>query len=909
MRSKFDTSRIKFFAPTVLFLYLFSFTNTFAEQLQQEAVDLEEKADSLYCEGKILFEHYRFEDAIDKFKQTLEIYRKLARLNKVGSELAHIGDIYYDLSQYDKALAYYDSSLAIAREISDRKLKGRTLNSVGEVYYYLSQYDKALAYFDSALVTERQIKDKYGEGITISNIGATYDDLSQYDKALAYYDSSLSIARNIEDREGQGYTFNNIGVVYNVLGYYDKALAYYDSALVIAREIKNRQLKKHILNNIGTVYHFLNQYDKALAYYDSSLVIAQEIKDRYGTGLSFSNMGGICCVLGHHDKALAYYDSALVIARGIKNKHGEGVILCNVGQAYHALTRYDKALAYFDSALIIMKKIRDRRAEGSTLNNIGTVYDALGYYDKALAYYDSALVINRDIRNRRGEGITLNSIGGLYDKMADVEKAVSFYKQSVDIKESIRKGLQFERIRSSYVEAEKDVYEQLIILLIMLEQYEEAFDYMERSHSEKVRRSFEMGDITAYDPSLRRALERINFIAVEMEGLKKRYVKNELEEEAFNTNMKELEGKLNQRFFDLKTYHPQLYNIMEPQRRTLEYIQQTIPENTIFLEFILAGDNYVVLLFTNSIFLGRSIVPKREKIDSLVINALTSVVCQMEIEKLNEYYVELYNMLIKPIENEIEEYENIVIIPYGTLHYLPFHALRRETENKESEYFVEYKRVSYLPSASFLLDITKEKKLAEKNLLAFGNADGSLPNAEVEVDLIAKIFPHSLVFKTEKATKERFIRLCSEYRLLHLATHGVLHTDPRFSYIVLAPGEEGNLTVREILGLSGYFKLTSLVTLSACKTAVEKTPETAGMELITLSNAFKVAGVPSIIATLWEIADRSTAFLMKDFYQNLKKENIDKLAALRQTQISMIKHSKYGHPYYWAPFILIGNWR
>jgi CHAT domain-containing protein len=125
----------------------------------------------------------------------------------------------------------------------------------------------------------------------------------------------------------------------------------------------------------------------------------------------------------------------------------------------------------------------------------------------------------------------------------------------------------------------------------------------------------------------------------------------------------------------------------------------------------------------------------------------------------------------------------------------------------------------------------------------------------------------------------------------------------------LAPPQEGNLTVREILGLSGHFKLTSLVTLSACETAIEADPETAGLELTTLSNAFKVAGVPTTVASLWEIADRSTALLMQDFYKNLYGGTMEKLEALRQAQINMLHNPDYSHPYYWAPFILIGDWQ
>lgn len=642
--------------------------------------------------------------------------------------------------------------------------------------------------------------------------------------------------------------------------------------------------------------------------FETTFAEQSEIELQY-TSDSLDKEGKILFENYQYEEAVNKFKQALEIDEKLGRWKETALKFNSIGKAYHALSQYNKALAYYDSSLVIMKEIKNRFGEGTALDNIGLAYWALSQYDKALTYYDSALVIAREVRNRGGEGTTLDDIGRVCENIGDIEKAISYYKESIEVKESIRKELKREAFRASYIEAEKDVYERLIILLIMLEQYEEAFDYMERSRSENLRRAFEQGEMVAFDPSLRRELERINFLEMEIEGLQKRLRNEKIEKEDFEKKLNELEGKLNQKLLDLKTYHPQLYNIMEPQRRTLKYIQKTIPKNTMFLEFVLVEDKYVVFLFTKDIFLAKSIAETRERIDTLVIKALNSVKSRADIEELDEYYRELYNIVIKPIENEIKEYPNVVIIPYGALYYLPFHALKRKNEKRKLEYFIEWKRVSYLPSASFLTELMREKELAEKDLLAFGNADGTLPSAEIEVDIISRIFSQSSIFKNERASKERFLEFCGDYRLLHLATHGKLDTDPRFSYIVLAPPDVGNLTVREILGLSGQFKRSSLVTLSACNTAVEKEPKKAGMELTTLSNAFKVAGVPSIVASLWEVADRSTAILMKDFYNSLKKENVDKLDALRQAQINMIKNPKYSHPFYWAPFILIGDWR
>jgi CHAT domain-containing protein len=360
---------------------------------------------------------------------------------------------------------------------------------------------------------------------------------------------------------------------------------------------------------------------------------------------------------------------------------------------------------------------------------------------------------------------------------------------------------------------------------------------------------------------------------------------------------------------DFKIHYPRLYDVLVPRQWVLKDIQNIMPDSTLFIGFTEANDKYAALIFSNDMYTVEPREELKDSIDQWVIRALSALKRHAPEDEIHEHFAQLYQALLKPSETELTKYDNIVFIPYGILHYVPFHMLRYADEEGNHHYLMERNRVSYLPSASFLTDLLKEQEEAPQELLAFGNADGTLPSAELEVDLIAQLFERSYVCKCDSARKDRFIEMSKDYEMIHLATHGILDYDPRFSHIVLAPEVVGNLTVREIFGLSGYFQKTSLVTLSACETAVEAEPETAGMELVTLSNAFKVAGVPTTIASLWEIADRSTAVLMKDFYRNLKDNNMDKLDALRQAQLSMLDHQDYAHPFYWAPFILIGDWQ
>ena len=888
---------------------LFLCNSVVTQQTPTDYMNLERKADSLRSEGEIFAQSFRYEAAIDRYMQALEIDRELKNSEGIAYGLKEIGDAYCALGLLISARAYYDSALVVLSELDDRQGEAACLANIGTVYHLLHEYDQALAYQDSALAIFKEMKDRRGEGITYMSIGLSYRALSQYDNALAYYDSSFTIMLEVNDRNVQGSIIINVGDAYYALNQYEKALTLRDSALKVFREMQDEMGEGVSLLGIGHIYYVLGEYDRTLAYCDSALKLVRKMKDRYGEGLILQGIGLSYLALSQHDKALAYCDSSLMIMEEMSDNETQGTIIAGIGDVYYSLRQYEKAYAYYDSALMTMREVAYNRGEAQVLQGLGKVYCAFSQYENAFAYHDSALVINRKLRDRQGEASVLYDIGRVYEKIDDIEKAVYYYKKSIGIKESIRGEFRKEELRISYVEAEKDIYDHLVTLLIMLERYDEAFDYLERSRSDKLRRSFEEGDIVAYDPSLRRALERINFLEVEVEGLKKRFRNREIEEDEFERKCNELEGKLNQKLVDLKTYHPQLYDVLEPQRKTLKQIQETIPGNTIFLEFILARDRYLVVFLSNNKFSIRLIEERRQRIDSLTIAALSAIKARGATEQIDECGGELYNLLIKPFESDLDKFAAIVFIPCGKLHYLPFHALKRKNERGDFEYLLEWKCISYLPSASFLGDLLEEKEQAHNDLLAFGNADGTLPNSEVEVDSIAEVFAESRVLKGEEASKDRFIDLCGEYRFIHVATHGILNADPRFSYLVFAPKGGGNLTVREILGLSGRFKLSSLITLSACNTAVEKDLEEAGIELMTLSNAFKVAGVPSIVASLWEIADVSTALLMRDYYKHLKMDQMSKIEALRRAQISMINHSSYAHPYYWAPFVLMGEWR
>jgi CHAT domain-containing protein len=259
-------------------------------------------------------------------------------------------------------------------------------------------------------------------------------------------------------------------------------------------------------------------------------------------------------------------------------------------------------------------------------------------------------------------------------------------------------------------------------------------------------------------------------------------------------------------------------------------------------------------------------------------------------------------------------------------------------ELKSPRFLIEEYDIFYVPSASALKFVLEQRKEVSDKVLAFGNPELgdeslNLPHAEEEVESIKESYPETSIFVKDKATEEKAKQLSGNYDIIHFASHGELSPQsPLFSCIKMAKekDEDGRLEVHEIFNLD--LENASLVTLSACETGLGKLSK--GDELIGLTRGFVYAGTPSIVASLWEVNDKSTSDLMSLFYKNLKTHF--KVEALRMAQLEMINGevgrgivrgvggittSNEGednpqtsrtvngsHPYFWAPFILLGDW-
>jgi CHAT domain-containing protein len=253
---------------------------------------------------------------------------------------------------------------------------------------------------------------------------------------------------------------------------------------------------------------------------------------------------------------------------------------------------------------------------------------------------------------------------------------------------------------------------------------------------------------------------------------------------------------------------------------------------------------------------------------------------------------DLHAALLAPLLPLVPGARRLVVVPHGFLHYLPFHALF-----DGRAFLLDRVAVSYAPSATVYYLCRTRTMPSQPRSLVLGVPDPRAPHILEEVEAVRDALPAAAVFVGEDATDQRLRDQGPGARYIHVATHGLFrHDNPMFSAVRLGNGEVS------LLDLYGLRLSADLVTLSGCGTGLSVV--VGGDELVGLVRGLLYAGAKALLVTLWDVNDRSTATFMRAFYTHLKT-NPDKGRALAAAVQEL--RAEYPHPYFWAPFVLIGD--
>jgi CHAT domain-containing protein len=261
----------------------------------------------------------------------------------------------------------------------------------------------------------------------------------------------------------------------------------------------------------------------------------------------------------------------------------------------------------------------------------------------------------------------------------------------------------------------------------------------------------------------------------------------------------------------------------------------------------------------------------------------------------------LYLRLVAPIRGRLGT-ANLLVVPHGVLHYLPFNAL-----HDGDRFLVQSYAIRLLPAATVLKFLQAAPPERPGTLLALGNPDlgnkdYDLPFAQAEAEAVAKTMLHSRALLRGDASRAAFRKYSSDFQFIHIASHGDFEPEqPLDSSVLLAPEgtDDGRLTVSDLYSMRIG---ADLVTLSGCETGLGRIAN--GDDVVGLTRGFLYAGTRTIVASLWQVEDQATGELMIAFYRSLAK-GLAKRDALRAAQIEQLR--KQPHPFYWAAFQLTGS--
>jgi CHAT domain-containing protein len=898
--------------------------------------------------------------AVEPTKVALQYYRSVHDSYRQALALRALGVLYLQLSEFRVALKYLEDGIALAKELRDQRLEGRLETFLGGDYDVLGDPTKALEHYDRALSLARLTGERDTEASALNNIGKIANDAAEWQKATEYYLQALPLFRSIRNQRTEGITLNNLGVAYGMMGEQQKARDFLQQALSLLRASGDKNAESYTLSNIGNAYSRSEDYEAALKFYDQAQVIQRQTGNRAQEAETLDLIGVAYSEMGQPQKALGYHDQALKIHRETGNVRREAISLRNLGHVYILLGQPDQALAELSQGLAIFRRIGDLNSAGAALEDNARAQLAKGNLGDARKNIEEALGLVETVRARSGN----QQLRASY--LASREQAYEFYINLLMQQNSKDpgKGHDAEALQASERGRARSLTEML---------NEAHVDIRQGVGGDLVKKERELGQslngkaqrqiqLTAQKGSK----QEIETLKGEISALEDEYQQVQVAIRKASPayaaltqpqplGLKEIQAQLDQGTmlleYSLGEERSYVWAVTQNSLKTYELPKREQIEKAARLV-------YDLMTARSQSKAGENVQTKPERVaqaDSQLLAASK----------------ELSRMVLEPLGSELRA-ERLIVVADGALQYVPFAALPvvggqlsaaqvNHTNGPPNIYrsLIQDHEIISLPSASALAiqrEGLRNRKPAPNAVAViadpvFSASDerlnaaaktGAAKQAPADSSSNTRIIEHladdsGLIIRRLKFTRQEADQILAEapraknlraidfkanralatggelskYRYVHFATHGYIDSErPDLSAIVLSLVDEegkpqdGFLRANEIYNLS---LPAELVVLSACETGLGK--EIKGEGLVGLTQGFMYAGARRVVVSLWNVNDKATAELMARFYRGMLRENKTPAAALRTAQMEMSRQRQWQSPYYWAAFVLQGEWK
>lgn len=896
-----------------------------AGALYQKALDImannaipESKLDVFYNNhGLYCKQTGDYKQALSDMEKSLAIKQKLYGENDIryANTLNNIGTIQTRLGNFNKADKCYNQAEQIITSISgDKSLaicevyinKGNLYNHLGQNTLSLDYYNKALDIKASnGLAEDKNLAPIY------NNVGAVYQNIEDYRLAQFFFKKALDIyVKNYgEESQETAEAYNNLANVMLNTNNTKEAIGYYKKAYFIYSEIPgvNPTLIGNTTNNIATAYLQTEKYDSAQFFYNQSIDIYKKVFDNKHPYLAliYNSMGDINIKTGKYADAIEFYGKALDANHENFNHKSDSLPDKNgcFDQNIFLNSLLSRATAYTQQYL----------QDGKTAN--------LTY---ALTHF---VLCDELIANLRRSALTKT------DKLNLGTIAVKCYEGALEICTELLNGKLSAKQRS--------YYEKL------------AFSYIEKGKSNSLLESMAGQDAMKLANIPADLQEKENQLSADVMYYEKQLAENPKTASQIRVSLLNANKAYDTFIKKLEKDYPDYRQLkLADNSIELNELQKKIKDGTQLRMYMLGQDLVYIVCITNSQFTINTAPVGKNLADTVKLyrNSMlqTSQKALIDFGRLSK---SLYKTLFP--DSIADGIKTLVIVPDGALNQIPFESLNAGKVGSASDYvnfdfLIKKYSVSYAYSATlYYRDIVRKKDNGSSGWLGmapiftkgkytgielnskYGKKDKTytdlqvvnddklspLVSSETEVRSIYTMFNNQGIkaqaYLWGCANKKNF---CNDSlvkaKYIHLATHGFVNSEnPELSGVQFSPmvgdAQNGVLYSNDVYAM----KLDcDLLVLSACETGLGKIMKGEG--IVGLSRAFMYAGASNLLVSLWKVSDNSTSKLMVEFYhQMLKKENADLTYAelLQKAKQLLILDKVYSRPYYWAPFIIIGD--
>ena len=855
-----------------------------------------------------------YAESIRLYGLALEAFEKRKDQEGIARTLTAVIQPNIMLGNYDIAFKAAHRAQQILVKLHDERRLARLENNIGNIYHRQDRFEEALAHYERAYRRLLPYGDSEELTISLNNMSMCLISMNDFAQALETYERAKDLLKNTDLPLIRLITDYNIAYLYYLRGDYRRAIEMLKGARLAGETIGYNYLVALCYLDLSDIYVELNLSAEAQEVAEQGNLLFRQLGIGYEAAKALANQAIAFGQEGKTRRALELFEEARPLFVQEKNEVWpwlidlyRAIVFFHQGRHYESRRLAVGAAEFFDSSFLKGKAGLCHLLLAQIAMHTGEVSEAFAEVSRALA-----LLENLDSPILRYQAFFL--LGQVEQAKGESEPAYVAYQRARKELENLRSSLGRDELKISFMKNRTELYERLVELCIGGELKDsspkEAFGYVELAKSRSLtelmlQRSHSLLGAEAGQSDL---VHKIRDLREELNWYQHRI---ELEQLRPTDNS---QRRIEQLHSEAQAREKQILAVLRDVPHSedvsaalpmqghlpLEQVRQALHADETLVEYFFLGERIVANVLTRE---GFEIVP----LNSLPQVSETLRLLRFQLGRFHmpmmaeaasghlhratlAHLRNLDALLVAPLRGLFAG-RHIVFVPHGILHYLPFHAL-----HDGEKYLIDRNTVSYAPSASVYV-LCQRRAQRKGGALVLGVPDERAPLIRSEVEAVHRALAGSALHIGHEVDHQLFFRMAPGSSFIHIATHGSFRPDnPMFSGIQL---HDGYLYLYELLQMR---LCADLMTLSGCSTGLNVVA--GGDELLGLIRGALYAGARSLLLSLWNVNDQSTAQFMTAFYKEVVA-GASKAEAFASATRKLME--EYPHPYYWAPFLIVGK--